>query len=46
MHMNILPGSMFVYHIHAWCPQRSEELVRFPGTRVSGSCKLLMDAGN
>ena len=37
--MNALPAWMYVYHMHAWCPQRPEEGIRFPGTGVTGSSK-------
>lgn len=29
-----LLACMSVYHVHAWCPQRPEEVIRFPGTEV------------
>lgn len=31
-----LPTYMSVYHVRAWCPQRPEEDVGGPGTRVVG----------
>lgn len=36
MCMSDLLTSMSVYHVHAWCPQRPEEVIRFPGTEVMG----------
>lgn len=30
-----LSACMSVYHLHAWCPWRSEEGVRVPGTGVA-----------
>lgn len=30
----------FVQHLNAWCPQRPEKGVRFPGTKVPDSCAL------
>lgn len=43
MLMSVVPACMFM-HIHiyihhtyvVWCPQRSEEGIRFPGTGVEG----------
>lgn len=32
--IRILPGRMCVCHVCVWCPQRSEEGSRFPGTQV------------
>lgn len=34
MSMSILPACISVYHIHAWCPQMSEEDIGFPGAGV------------
>lgn len=34
MCMGILPAHMAVYHLCAWCPQRLEEGIGFPGTGV------------
>jgi hypothetical protein len=28
MHMHVLPACISVYNLHAWCPQRLEEIVR------------------
>jgi hypothetical protein len=39
---SILGMSISVHHISAWCPQRSEEGVGFPGTRVTDSCKTVL----
>ena len=30
---------MNIYHLYAWCPQKSEEDVESSGTRVSDSCE-------
>lgn len=30
---------VYVYHMHAWCPQWLEESIGFPGTGASNSCK-------
>lgn len=32
--MSILPASMSVYHKHIWCPKRSDEDTKLPGTGV------------
>lgn len=32
--LSVLPTHVYVYHIHAWCLQRLEEVVRVPGIRV------------
>lgn len=39
--MDILPGFMSVYHLHAWYLQRLERAWGFPGTGRTGRCKLL-----
>jgi E3 ubiquitin-protein ligase NEDD4 len=31
---------MSVYHVHAWCPQKSEKAIRSPGTVVTDCCEL------
>lgn len=36
--MTVLPACISVYHMHAWCPQRSEEGIRSPGTEVMDGC--------
>lgn len=38
--MTVLPACISVYHMHAWCPQRSEEGIRSPGTGVPDNCEL------
>lgn len=30
---------MYVYHMHSWCPQKSEESIRCPVTRVTDRCE-------
>lgn len=35
MCMGVVPACMSVHFVHAWCPQRSEEVVESPGTRVN-----------
>ena len=40
MYMGILPVYMYVYYVHAWCPQRPEEGTRAPGTGVKDGCVL------
>lgn len=37
----ILPACMYVNHVYAWCPQRSDEGVGSPGTGVTGGFKFL-----
>lgn len=32
MYMGILPVCMSVDFVHAWCPQKPEESIGFPGT--------------
>lgn len=32
MYMNVLPAHIYGHHVHAWCPQRSKEGVRSPGS--------------
>lgn len=39
MCIGVLPICMSVFHIHDWCPQRSQESIRSPETGVSGSCE-------
>ena len=41
MCMSVLPACMYVHHVHAWCPKRSEEDPGSPETGVTGSCKEL-----
>lgn len=38
--INVLPVYMWVYRVHAWCPQRSENGVGSPGTKVTDSCEV------
>jgi hypothetical protein len=38
--MRVLPVHMSVYHVHASCPQNSEEGIRLPGAGVTNSCEL------
>lgn len=33
--MSVFPVCMYVYHIHPWYPQKSEEGIKFPGTGVT-----------
>lgn len=35
-----LVGFSYEYRVHAWCPRRSEQGVRSPGTAVVDSCEL------
>lgn len=37
--MNVLPVCLYVYHMHAWCSQRSEEVIILPGDGVIDICK-------
>jgi hypothetical protein len=30
-----LTAQIYVYHIQAWCPQRPEEIIGFPGAEVN-----------
>lgn len=39
MDISALPGSMCVYLMHAWDPQRSEEGIGSPRTGVADGCK-------
>ena len=32
---------MCLYHVHAWCPQSSEEGTGFPGTGIINGCEPL-----
>ena len=34
--MSVLPACIYVDDMHVWCPQRSEEGIRFLGSRVMG----------
>jgi hypothetical protein len=43
--MGILPARMSVHHVNAWCPRRSEEGVRFPGTQVTDGVSHHVGAG-
>lgn len=38
MCVSVLPGCILVHNMHAWCPQRSEEVIRFPGKGVKDGC--------
>ena len=40
--MNVLPTCLFVYHMYAWCPQRSDEGARFPGAGEGNGCEPTM----
>lgn len=40
MYMDVLHVPMFVHHVHAWCPRRTEEGVR-SRVRVTDSCEPL-----
>lgn len=37
--MDVLPAHMYVHHVHAWCPWRSEDEVGFPKTGVMNDCE-------
>lgn len=43
---SVLLTSMPVDHMHAWCPQRSEEGVRSPGAGVTIAEICGVDVGN
>lgn len=45
MCMNVLPACMYVHHMDARCPWKSEEGIGSPGTGVTGS-ELHVHAGN
>jgi hypothetical protein len=34
----VVSDCLSVYYLHAWCPQRLEKGVRFPGTGVTDDC--------
>lgn len=34
LYMSVLPVYMYLYHVCFWCPQRSEERIRFPGLEL------------
>lgn len=36
---SVLPACMYMYYMSTWCPQRSEEGIRAPGTGVTGGCE-------
>lgn len=38
--MSVFAVCMYVYHIHARCPQRSEEGIDSPGSGVMDGCKI------
>jgi hypothetical protein len=38
--MDVLPACISVHHLYAWCPQKPEEGIIFPGTEVTGGCEL------
>ena len=40
MYTNALSTCMYVYHKHAWYPQRSEDGAVSPGTGVTNGCEL------
>jgi hypothetical protein len=40
MYMGILPACMSVKHANAWCPQRPEDGVRHPRTKVTDVCEM------
>lgn len=40
MYMSVLPTCIFVYYMHAWCPWRLAEGVRFLGTEVTDNCEV------
>lgn len=35
-----LTACMSVYHVHIWCPRRSEEVIRSLGTGANDCCEL------
>ena len=35
-----LPPAPSVYHVHTWCPGKSEDGVESSGARVTDSCEL------
>lgn len=37
----ILSACMIACHICSWCPQKSEEGIRYPETGIMGHCKPL-----
>ena len=37
---------MYMHHVDVWCPQKSEERLRSPETRVTDGFELLLGAGN
>lgn len=39
MCMSALPSCMYVYYMYAWCPWKTEEDIRSPGTGVTDGCK-------
>lgn len=41
IYTSILPACVYTYHVHCWCPQRSEESVRSPRLGVTGDCELI-----
>lgn len=44
--MGILPTCMCVYHLHAWCPQSTEEAVRPLELELQMVVSCHMNAGN
>jgi hypothetical protein len=46
MYVDILSEFMYVYHTCALCPQKPEENIGSPRTRVKGHFELPRDAGN
>lgn len=43
--VNVLPVSVYLYHVYAWSPWRLEESIRFPWTRIT-VVSYHMGAGN
>ena len=37
--INVLPACIYVYHMYAWYPWRSEESIRSLGTGVMNGCE-------
>ena len=35
MYLRVLPACMYVHHMHAWYLQRSEEVLKSPGTEAA-----------
>lgn len=45
--MKVLPTGIFVYHVHAWCPQKAQRASDPPENAVTRGCETpLWDAGS